>query len=181
MSEREIVPIEPDKVVIAGVKIIKRDVFYDPRGFLIENFDEAKEGDKSVYSYASLTHPGDARDSDRFHVHFKQQDRFTVVLGRMYILVFDNRENSPTLGKLQVIEANGGGSEIKEKISIPCYTITIPEGVYHGVMNPGPGIAMLVNHPTERYNPKDEGRIPFSDTPIPSKNNETFNWEKVKR
>jgi len=177
----EIVPIEPDKVVIAGVKIIKRDVFYDSRGFLIENFDEDKEGDKSVYSYASLTHPGEARDIDRFHLHFKQQDRFTVVLGRMYILVFDKRENSSTYGKIEVIEAKGGNIEIKEKTSLPCYTITIPEGIYHGIMNPGPGVAMIINHPTERYNPEDEGRIPFSDTPIPSMNNETIDWGKVKR
>ncbi len=176
-----ICPISPSEIQISGVGILERNIFYDQRGFLIETFAKAKENDQSIYSYNSLTHPGFARDVDKFHHHQKQKDRFTIVLGKMWILLFDQRRESSSFGELQVVEASGGDPEIKEKTTFPAYTITIPEGVYHGIMNPGPGWAMLVNHPTSQYNPEDEGRTLFSEIPVPSLNGETFSWEKVEK
>lgn len=175
----KIIPVSPKEVKIADVGITERTVFYDPRGFLIETFAQTKEKTSSVYSYNSLTHPGFARDLDRFHHHVKQKDRFTVVLGKMWILLYDHRETSDTFGQLQVVEAVGGNPDTKEKITIPFWTITIPEGVYHGIMNPGPNWAMIVNHPTSEYNPEDEGRTFFTEVPIPSLNNLAFSWEMV--
>lgn len=176
-----IIPISLKEVSLAGISILERSIFYDQRGFLIETFAQTKEKDQSVYSYTSFTHPGFARDLDKFHFHLKQKDRFTVVLGKMWILLYDARKESPTFGRLEVVEAIGGNPEIKEKSTLKVYTITIPEGVYHGIMNPGPNWAMLVNHPTAEYNPEDEGRISFSEIAIPSLGNENFSWEKVKK
>ena len=181
MSNSKIIPVSPEEVTISGVGVLERNIFYDQRGFLIETFAKEKENSQSIYSYNSLTHPGFARDVDKFHFHLKQKDRFTVVLGKMWILLFDVRENSSTHGRLEVVEAIGGDPEIKEKITLQAYTITIPEGVYHGIMNPGPSWAMLVNHPTVEYNPEDEGRILFSEINIPSLGNSNFSWEKVRR
>ena len=175
----KIVPISPAQVSIAGVKILERKIFYDERGFLIETFSRSKEEDKSVYSYVSFTRPGFARDVDKFHFHRLQKDRFTVVFGKMWILLYDARESSPTLGKLEVVEMSGGDPMITQKEEFPVYTLTIPEGVYHGIKNPGPGLAALINHPTAEYNPADEGRILFSQVPIPRLKGEYFSWDKV--
>lgn len=175
-----IIPVSPRKVSISGVGVLERNIFYDPRGFLIETFAQTKEKTPSVYSYNSLTQPGFARDTDQFHFHQHQQDRFTVVLGKMWILLFDAREKSPSSGKLEVVEAKGGDPTVKEKKTLPVFTITIPKGVYHGIMNPGPSWAILVNHPTTEYNPEDEGRILFSEVPIPSLGGKNFSWEKVR-
>jgi len=175
----KIIPIFPSEVSIKGVLVLERKIFYDQRGFLIETFSQTKEKDKSVYSYTSFTRPGFARDEDRFHFHRFQKDRFTVVLGRMWILLYDAREESPTFGRLEVVEAVGGDPKISNKTEFPIYTITIPEGVYHGIRNPGPNLAALVNHPTAEYNPDDEGRVLFSEMPIPSLRGEYFSWEKV--
>jgi dTDP-4-dehydrorhamnose 3,5-epimerase len=176
-----IIPVSPKEVSIDGVDVLERNIFNDPRGFLIETFAQKKENNQSVYSYNSLTHPGFARDVDQFHFHHRQKDRFTIVLGKMWILLFDARKDSSTYGKLEVVEAVGGDPAVKEKTTLPAYTITIPEGVYHGIMNPGPAWAMLVNHPTVEYNPEDEGRILFSEVAIPSLENNTFAWEKVRK
>ncbi|HUV71548.1 MAG TPA: dTDP-4-dehydrorhamnose 3,5-epimerase family protein [Clostridia bacterium] len=181
MSNKTIVPISPSAISISDVNALERNIFYDQRGFLIETFAQAKEKTSSVYSYNSLTHPGFARDIDRFHFHSKQKDRFTIVLGKMWILLYDARQGCSSQGKLEVVEASGGDPEIKEKKTFPVFTITIPEGVYHGIMNPGPSWAMLVNHPTSEYNPEDEGRILFSRVPIPSLGGKNFSWEKVKK
>jgi len=174
----KIVPISPAQVSIAGVKILERKIFYDERGFLIETFSRSKE-DFSVYSYISFTRPGFARDVDKFHFHHFQKDRFTVVFGKMWILLYDAREKSPTFSKLEVVEMSGGDPKITQKSEFPVYTLTIPEEVYHGIKNPGPLIAALINHPTAEYNPADEGRILFSEVPIPNLKGEYFSWDKV--
>jgi dTDP-4-dehydrorhamnose 3,5-epimerase len=175
----KIIPISPTEVSVAGVKILERKIFYDERGFLIETFSRGKEEDFSVYSYISFTRPGFARDIDKFHFHRFQKDRFTVVFGKMWILLYDAREDSATFGKLEVVEMNGGEPKITNKEEIPVYTLTIPEGVYHGIKNPGLALSALINHPTAEYNPADEGRILFSEVPIPSFKGECFSWDKV--
>lgn len=181
MEKNEIVPVSPGEIKIAGVEVLARSIFYDERGFLIETFAASKEKDQSVYSYDSLIQPGAAKDIDQFHYHSQQKDRFTVILGKMWILLYDARKESPSFGKLEVVEAIGGDSQINQKTTLPGWTITIPEGVYHGIKNPGPEPAILVNHPTKEYNSQDEGRILFSEVPILSLDNKNFSWEMVKR
>lgn len=181
MEKDKIFLISPDAVTIAGVEVLERTIFYDQRGLLIETFSKSKEGSLGVYSYSSLTQPGLARDEDRFHFHRSQKDRFTIFFGTMWILLYDARPQSSTFGKLEVVEATGGDPKIRESVNKPVYTITITEGVYHGIRNPGPSWAILVNHPTQEYSPGDEGRIPFSEVAIPSLNGATFAWEKVRK
>jgi dTDP-4-dehydrorhamnose 3,5-epimerase-like enzyme len=181
MEKNKVSPISPEKIKIKDVGVIQRTIFYDPRGFLIETFATAKEKGKSVYSYNSVTRPGRARDKDQYHFHHHQKDRFTIIRGRMWILLLDMRKKSPTYGLLQVVDARGADLKIKIKRAVPAYTITIPEGVYHGIMAPGPGEAELVNHPTKEYNPGDEGRIAFSEIKVPSINNFIFSWDLVRR
>jgi dTDP-4-dehydrorhamnose 3,5-epimerase-like enzyme len=181
MVKGKISPITPQQIRIKGVKALKRNIFYDSRGSLIETFASSKEKGKSVYSYSSVTRPGRTRDKDQYHFHQHQKDRFTIVRGRMWILLLDMRKKSLTYGLLEVVEAKGADLKIKAKKTVPVYTITIPEGVYHGIMAPGPGEAELVNHPTREYNPDDEGRIAFKEIKVPSLNNAIFNWDLIKK
>lgn len=177
----EIISITPTEIKINDIEILQRNIFYDERGFLIETFAATKERAKSVYSYASLIQPGFAKDNDKFHYHLKQKDRFTVILGEIWVLLYDARENSPTFGNLEVVSLKGGEPEIKQKTTLLSWTITVPQGIYHGVKNPNPSLAILVNHPTSEYNPQDEGRILFSHVSIPCLNGKNFSWEMVKK
>lgn len=158
---------------------MKRSVFYDPRGFLIETFATSKEKGKSVYSYSSVTRPGQARDKDQYHFHQHQEDRFTAIRGKIWILLLDMRKSSSTYKRLEVVEAKGADLRVKTKITAPVYTITVPKGVYHGIMAPGPEEAELVNHPTREYNPDDEGRVSFEDIKLPSLGDASFSWDLV--
>ena len=179
MVKNNFKPILPNEITIKDVGILERNIFSDERGFLIETFAGSKETDPSVYSYSSLVQPGCAKDVDKYHHHKLQQDRFTVVLGKMWVLLFDLRENSLTKGKLEVVLFEGGDLKNKEKKTTPCFTITIPQGVYHGIKNPASSPAILVNHPTFEYNPEDEGRTLFSEIPVFSLNNNCFSWDLV--
>lgn len=181
MVKSRIKPISPQEVKIKDVGVLKRNIFYDPRGFLVETFATAKEKGESVYSYNSVTRPGQARDKDQYHFHRHQKDRFTIVRGKMWILLLDMRKKSATFGRLEVVEAKGADLKIRVKKTVPVYTITIPEGVYHGIMAPGPGEAELVNHPTQEYNSTDEGRIAFKKIKVPSLGKVFFSWDLVKK
>ncbi len=180
-DESKIIPVKPQYITINGVGVLQRNIFADNRGFLVETFADSKEKDPSVYSYSSLVQPGCAKDVDKFHHHQKQQDRFTVVLGKLWILLYDMRKDSSTFGKLEIVEMEGGDPKITEKVTLPAYTLTIPQGVYHGIKNPGEIPTILVNHPTFEYNPEDEGRTLFSEIPIVSLENQCFSWDLVKR
>ncbi len=178
--ENKIKPILPEKISISGIEIIKRNIFADSRGFLIETFAGSKDKDPSVYAYTSLVQPGEAKDIDKFHHHQKQSDRFTVVFGKMWVLLFDRRKESPSFGELEVVLLEGGDPKIKDKITLPAFSLTIPPGVYHGIKNPADFPAILVNHPTCEYNPEDEGRTLFSEIPVLGLENNTFSWNLVK-
>lgn len=179
MGRNRITLTSAEQTTIEGVGVLKRNIFADSRGFLVETFANSKEKDPSVYSYSSLVQPGCAKDVDRFHHHLKQQDRFTVVLGRLWILLYDARKDSPTFGIIEILEVKGGDLKIMEKITLPAYTITIPQGVYHGIKNPTDTPTILVNHPTYEYNPEDEGRILFSEVPISLLGGKCFTWDLV--
>lgn len=181
MGENSIIPIGAENISIEDVAILQRSIFADSRGFLAETFAKSKDKLESVYSYSSLIAPGCAKDVDKFHHHKIQQDRFTVVLGKVWILLYDLRKESMTFEKLEVVEVEGGSAKVVEKITMPSFTITIPQGVYHGIKNPGTEPTILVNHPTMEYNPEDEGRTLFSDVPIEQLGGETFSWDLVKR
>jgi dTDP-4-dehydrorhamnose 3,5-epimerase-like enzyme len=174
-------PILPTESKLEGVKVINRTIFYDQRGYLVETFAQSKEGVAGVYTYASLVREGEAKDVDQYHFHKIQTDRMTVVQGVIWILLLDMRKDSASYGKLAVLEVKGADLAGKEKREQEAYTVTIPPGVYHGIMAPGPGDAILVNHPSLEYNPEEEGRIGFDKIPVPSLNGEIFSWDKVKK
>lgn len=174
-------PIAPTESKIKDVKVLKRTIFYDQRGYLVETFAKSKEKKEGVYTYVSLAREGQAKDKDQYHFHKKQADRMTVTRGVMWILLLDMRKDSSTYGKLEVLEVKGADPKLRQETQTDAFTITIPAGVYHGVMAPGPGDAEVVNHPTLEYDPKEEGRIPFKEVPISSLDGDIFSWDKVKK
>lgn len=174
-------PILPTETKIEDVKVVKRTIFYDQRGFLVETFAQSKEKSPGVYAYTSLVREGEAKDINQYHFHQRQTDRMTVVQGVLWILLLDRRENSSTYGKLEVLEVEGADLAVKEKKEQGAFTIAIPPGVYHGIMAPGPGDTLLVNHPSQEYDPKEEGRTSFDKISVPSLKGEIFNWKRVKK
>lgn len=185
VEQRPVADIEPisfEKITIDGVVCTRRTIFADPRGALLETFSGA-DADPSVYAYFSVTNEGYARDEKEYHQHFEQEDRFTVIFGTMLLLLCDMREGSPTYGKLEMVEMRGmdlNALGIADKKQTPSATITVPIGVLHAIKAPGPGAAVIVNHPTQKYSGNsDEGRVPFSSVDIPGIG--FFDWDRVRK
>lgn len=93
-----------------------------------------------------------------FHWHKDQDDVWYVASGMARVVLYDQREDSPTRGVTQVVYAGEDNPVV----------IFIPSGVAHGYQVLGPQPVTLFYHVTKAYNPKDpdEQRIPFDDPTI---------------
>ena len=164
---------------IPGVLVRPLAVNRDPRGTLTELLRAdwvGVFGDDLPFAqvYASVTAPGIARDEDRWHLHRRQTDRFVCLAGRMAVAIADARDDSPSLGRLLLVELVAG-----EDAPAPAM-VAIPPGTLHGIVALGDAPAMLLNFPTRLYDASDEERVPFADAGIAVANGDLFSWDIVR-
>jgi dTDP-4-dehydrorhamnose 3,5-epimerase len=95
-----------------------------------------------------------------WHVHEKQTDTIFVTEGNIKLILFDDREGSPTRGKGNIFHL----SRMRPML------ITIPPGIWHGLKNLDSGESGFINYfdrpydyadPDEWRLPPDTDRIPF--------------------
>lgn len=147
----------PAKKLIDGVKTKRLAVHADERGRLMEMLRADDElYDKFGQVYLTTAYPGAVK---AWHYHEKQVDHFTCVHGVMKVVLFDDREGSPTRGLV---------NEFFLGVHNPIL-LRIPAGVYHGFKCVSEHEALIVNVPTEmyRYDTPDEFRIDAHDPKIP--------------
>ena len=101
------------------------------------------------------TYPGVVK---AFHWHNHQDDLCYVADGMARVVLYDQREDSPTHDETQVIYAGEDNPVL----------ILIPAGIAHGYQVIGVKPVLLFYHTTQSYNPAepDEERIPFDDPVI---------------
>lgn len=142
------------------VKELKKNV--DERGFLCEILrKDWGMFDEFAMTYASVTYPGIVRAWHR-HPRTKQKDIFCVVRGMAKIVVYDDRESSPTKGLLNEFVL-GEDNMILLKIPGECW---------HGFKALGTNPVVFLNFPTKLYNYEnpDEERLSPDTNKIP------YNW-----
>jgi len=135
--------------MIDGVKIKKLKVIPDERGRLMEIFradDETFE--KFGQVYVTTTLPGVVK---AWHKHEKQADNMACVAGMVKVALCDARPGSPTRNEI---------NEFFMGVHAPLL-LHIPAGIWHGWKCVSPEEAMVVNAPTEMYDPRrpDEQRL----------------------
>jgi dTDP-4-dehydrorhamnose 3,5-epimerase len=143
--------------MIEGVKIKALKPNVDERGYLQEilrSDEEFFEGFGQLY--VSLNYPGVVR---AWHYHKKQADFMTVIKGMVKIVLYDNRDGSPTKGEINEFFV-GEHNKI---------LLRIPENVLHGYKTVSVEPCLLLNLSTACYDKKepDEYRIPPYDNDIP--------------
>lgn len=147
--------------MIQGVESKQLVRHADERGFLMELL----RSDDSIFTrfgqcYVSMNYPGVIR---AWHYHKKQDDHFVVVKGMIKVGLCDMREDSPTRGEVNEFYLGDNNNIL----------LKIPIGVAHGYKTIGVEPSLLINFPSEAYNPQepDEYRFPWNTDQIP------FNWE----
>ncbi len=150
---------EPIQSLIDGV-VTRRSITHpDERGTLTEVFNPAWDlsDEPLVYVYQITIRPGQIKG---FVLHRTYNDRLFFSLGTVKVVLYDDREGSPTRGMLNELffgEHNRGH-------------LVIPSNVWHAVQNVGNTDALFVNCPTKPYNhedpdkwalPKDSDVVPY--------------------
>jgi len=150
------------KQLIDGVRTKTLSVHADERGRLVEMLRSDDEFfERFGQAYLTTAYPGVVK---AWHYHKKQVDRFVCVHGMMKVVLYDDREGSPTRGLL---------NEFFLGVHHPLL-LRIPAGVYHGFKCISVEEALVVNVPSEPYNYQepDEFRVPPHDSDIP------YQWDR---
>ncbi len=148
--------------MIDGVTIKELRAIPDERGRLMEILRSDDKGFiKFGQVYMTTAYPGVVKG---WHYHKIQTDNMAVILGMMKLVLFDDREASPSRGEV---------TEIFFGEHRPLL-VTIPPLVYHGFKCISEKEALVINVPTEVYNRAnpDEYRVAPHDNKIP------YSWER---
>ena len=141
--------------MIHEVKTKSLKLIPDERGRLMEMLrvdDEIFRGFGQVYM--TTAYPGVVK---AWHYHRKQWDHFVCVRGMMKVVLYDDREDSPTHGEVNEFFIGDHNTTL----------VQIPPLVYHGFKCVSTHEAIVINCPTEPYNYKDPDefrRDPFDKT-----------------
>ncbi|MEE8076412.1 MAG: dTDP-4-dehydrorhamnose 3,5-epimerase family protein [Candidatus Binatia bacterium] len=101
--------------------------------------------------YFSLVYPGVVKG---WHLHKVMTLNYAVITGRIKLVLYDEREQSPTRGELQ---------EIFSGEDSYCL-ITVPPNVWNGFKGLGVQPAVVANCSTDPHDPSEIVRLdPFSD------------------
>ena len=143
--------------LIHGVEVKPLRVIPDERGMLAEILrSDEKIFRKFGQVYFTTAFPGTVKG---WHYHKVQWDHFTCIHGEVKLVLYDARENSPTPREI---------NEFFLGIRNP-RLVCIPPFVYHGFKCVGEEECIMINVPTEPYNPAapDEFRVAWDDPSIP--------------
>lgn len=145
--------------MIEGVKIKKLKKIPDERGTIFHMLrSDDPEFKKFGEIYFSTCYPGVIKG---WHLHTKMTLNYAVVQGMIKLVLYDNREDSPTKGELMEIFTGEQKYEL----------ITIPPGVWNGFKCIGLKTAIVANCSNIPHDPKEIKRMkPFENKII------KYNW-----
>jgi dTDP-4-dehydrorhamnose 3,5-epimerase len=148
--------------MIDGVVVKKLRVIPDERGRLMEIL----RSDDEFFSrfgqvYMTTAYPGVVK---AWHYHKKQTDHVAVVKGMLKLVLYDNRDDSPTKGEINEFFLGQHNPVL----------VKIPPLVLHGFKCMSEEEAICINVPSEVYNfdQPDEFRVD------PHKNDIPYAWER---
>jgi dTDP-4-dehydrorhamnose 3,5-epimerase len=147
----------PAKQPIQGVQVKQLKWITDERGKLMEMLrSDDSMLQKFGQVYVTTCYPGVVK---AWHYHKKQDDNFVVIKGMAKVVLYDDREDSPTRGSVNEFFAGEDNPVL----------IHIPRLVIHGFKAYGSEPAYVANTVTEPYNHEkpDEFRIDPFDNDIP--------------
>jgi dTDP-4-dehydrorhamnose 3,5-epimerase len=143
---------------IDGVRIREARTIPDDRGTVCVAYDPrwGFTEEPMVYCYEVTIRPGAVKG---WILHETYDDRLFLAAGTVRWVLFDERPDSPTRGKLSELFFDEHHRSL----------LRIPRGVWHAVQNVGARDSRMINFPTAPYdyeNP-DKTRLPLDTDRIP--------------
>jgi dTDP-4-dehydrorhamnose 3,5-epimerase len=144
--------------LIDGVLIREARTIADHRGTLCVMYDPRWDFTEEplAYTYEVTIRPGAVKGWIR---HETYDDRLFLAKGVFKWVFYDEREDSPTAGRLNELFFDEHHRAL----------LRIPRGVWHAVQNVGNEDTLMVNHPTRAYDYEspDKTRLPLDTERIP--------------
>lgn len=141
-----------------GVSLKPLTTHVDQRGSLFEMFASHWDWSDSpfAYAYCFTVRPNIVKG---WGYHKKHEDRYCMMFGELLVVLYDEREDSPTKGLV---------SEVFLSEYNRCL-LNIPAGIWHADQNIGNKDAVVVNFPTRHYDhlEPDKYRLPIDTDRIP--------------
>jgi len=153
------------KKLIKGITIKKLNKNVDERGILCEILRSDWEiFENFAMAYFSITYPGVVRAWHR-HPKTKQIDNMCIIQGMAKIVVYDDRDDSPTKGAINEFIIGEDNMDL----------LKTPGECWHGFKAIGTKPAILINFPSKLYNYEnpDEERLPPDTDKIP------YDWKLI--
>mgnify|MGYP006130745487 CR=1 FL=1 len=146
--------------MIQGVKIIKKKVITDDRGkilHMLRNDDpyHLKFGE----IYFSYVYP---KKIKAWHIHKKMTLNYVAAFGKIKLVLYDDRQNSKTNGKIQEIFLSNDDH----------FLVIIPPMIWNGFTSADDNIAVLANCSDIPHDKSEILRMDFNDPKFP------YNWSK---
>ena len=137
--------------MIDGVKIIPKKQIIDERGkimHMIRNDDDnfTKFGE----IYFSYSHPNTVK---AWHLHKRMTVNYVCVVGKIKLVLFDDREQSPTKGMLQEIFLTTENYNL----------VSVPPGIWNGFKSVENKFSIIANCSDIPHEAKEMERKPFDD------------------
>ncbi len=152
----------PSRQLIQGVRTKQLKVVADERGRLMEMLRADDElFTKFGQVYLTAAYPGVVK---AWHYHERQTDHFVCVAGMMKLVLYDDRQGSPTRGLINEFFVGEHNPLL----------VQIPPLVFHGFKCISDREALVINVPTEAYDHQkpDEFRVDAHDPKIP------YDWSR---
>lgn len=142
-------------VMIQGVAIHPLRIIPDERGQIMHMLrSDAPHFQQFGEIYFSMVYPGVVKG---WHLHKRMTLNYAVPVGMIKLVLYDDREGSPTRGELMELfigEAN-------------YVLVTVPPGVWNGFKGIGVKPALVANCATIPHDPEEIIRMDPFDGPIP--------------
>ena len=142
--------------LIAGVVITELHQISDSRGAVLHMLRLDAPGFVGFGEcYFSEVAPGAVKAWKR---HQRQTQNLAVPVGRLRLVIYDDRSESPTCGALQVLELGRPDSYLR---------VTIPPCLWYGFAAIGATPALVVNCADQPHDPLESEARELIDTAIP--------------
>ena len=144
--------------MIEGVLIKDLKRIPDERGFIMHMLRrDDPEFEQFGEIYFSAVYPNAIK---AWHLHKSMTLNYAVVLGMIKLVLYDDRQNSPTKGTVQQLFVGGQNYQL----------VKIPPGIWNGFSAVGNEMAIVANCATLPHDPEEIVRISPYDHSIP------YNW-----
>ena len=156
---KEFALVSMGEEIISGVRVVPLARIPDERGTIIHML---RSTDEHLIQFGEIYFTTIYREVIKgWHKHREMTLNYACIFGRIKLVLYDDREDSPTMGGLVEIFLGPDNHRL----------VVIPPGVWNGIKGLNDPFAIVANCCTHPHDPSRTTRLDPFDNDIP------YNWE----